>query len=94
MPRRLPLLIGPVPSGSHAPKPILLASAGQPAWSARRVYRQGQLVSFNGLPYRARWYSQGDQPLDAIPGDPNSPWQPLFTDPGEPADTGTGSGTS
>ena len=88
------LLIGPVPAGSHAPKPTLLAPAAQPVWQATNVYRAGQRVSFDGLPYQARWYTQGDQPLDALPGNPSSPWEPLFTAPGEPTDTGTGSGQS
>jgi chitinase len=88
------LLIGPVPAGSTAYTPSLLVSATQPAWSATTVYREGQRVSFHGLPYQARWYSKGNQPLDELPSDPNSPWQPLFTAPGEPTDTGIGSGTS
>jgi chitinase len=88
------LLIGPVPSGSAAFTPQLLASAEEPAWSATRVYREGQRVSFDGLPYRARFYTHGDQPLDELPSNPSSPWQPLFTAPGEPTDTGIGSGTS
>ena len=86
------LLIGPVPAGSHAPKPILLASIRQPPWSPTQVYQQGQKVVFDGLPYEARFYTRGDQPIDALPGTPDSPWTPLFTYPGEPADTGIGSG--
>ncbi|HEX3804284.1 MAG TPA: carbohydrate-binding protein [Solirubrobacteraceae bacterium] len=86
------LLIGPVPAGSKGFKPKLLASAAQPAWSPTTVYRQGQQVSFDGLPYQARFYSKGDQPLDELPSNPSSPWAPLFTAPGEPTDTGIGSG--
>ncbi len=88
------LLIGPVPAGSTAFKPQLLASATQPAWSPTTVYRQGQTVSFDGLPYQARYYSKGDQPLDQLPGNPSSPWTPMFTAPGEPTDTGIGSGAT
>lgn len=88
------LLIGPVPAHSTAYTPALLASADQPAWSPTTVYRQGQRVSFRGLPYQARWYTRGDQPLAALPGNPSSPWEPLFTAPGEPHDTGIGSGTA
>jgi chitinase len=88
------LLIGPVPAGSTAPKQVLLASADQPAWSPTAVYQQGQKVSYKGLPYQARYYTRGDQPIDALPGTPDSPWTPLFTYPGEPADTGIGSGES
>jgi chitinase len=88
------LLIGPVPSGSTAFTPSLLGSANQPVWSPTTVYREGRRVSFHDLPYQARWYTKGNQPLDELPSDPNSPWQPLFTAPGEPADTGIGSGAS
>jgi chitinase len=88
------LLIGPVPAGSTAFKPQLLASATQPAWSPTTVYHQGQDVSFDGLPYQARYYTKGDQPLDELPGNPSSPWTPLFTAPGEPTDTGIGSGAT
>lgn len=88
------LLIGPVPSGSTAYTPTLLASADQPTWSPSTVYHEGQRVSFHGLPYQARFYTKGNQPLDELPGNPSSPWEPLFTAPGEPKDTGIGSGTS
>jgi chitinase len=88
------LLIGPVPSGSTAFTPSMLASTNQPVWSPTRVYHEGQRVSFQGLPYQARWYTKGNQPLDELPSNPNSPWEPLFTAPGEPTDTGIGSGTS
>lgn len=88
------LLIGPVPAHATSFKPQLLAPARQPRWSPATVYHQGQRVSFRGLPYQARWYTRGDQPLDELPGNPSSPWAPLFTAPGEPLDTGIGSGTS
>ncbi len=76
--------IGPVPAGSHAPKPVKLASGTLPAWSATTVYHQGERVSFAGLPYRARWYTHGEQPRLELPSDPSAPWQPLFNYPGEP----------
>ncbi len=86
------LLIGPVPSHSTGFQPELLASTNQPQWRAGVAYHQGQRVEFKGLPYQARWYSLGTQPVDLLPGDPNSPWTPLFSAPGEPNDTGIGSG--
>lgn len=85
-------LIGPVPAGSHAPKPVLLASGTLATWSPSAVYRQGDRVSFDGLPYQARWYTQGDQPLDDLPADPGTPWQPLFKYPGEPTSASVGTG--
>lgn len=83
------LLIGPVPAGSHAPQPQLLDAVHHRPWSASAVYRQGARVTFDGLPYLARYYTQGNQPSSALPASPQSPWQPLFTDRGEPTDATT-----
>lgn len=76
--------IGPVPPGSHAPKPMKLVRGSFPAWSATEVYNQGDRVEFQGLPYEARWYTRGEQPIDELPSDPGAPWEPLFNVPGEP----------
>ncbi|MHB1571937.1 MAG: carbohydrate-binding protein, partial [Solirubrobacteraceae bacterium] len=81
-------LIGPVPAGSRAPKPILLLSGSHPKWSPTGVYRQGDVVSFDGLPFKARWYTQGDQPITSLPVNPQQPWTPLYEIPGEPAGSG------
>jgi chitinase len=86
--------IGPVPSGSHAPKLVKLVSASPPDWSATRVYHEGDRVSFQGLPYQARWYTQGEQPLAELPSDPSAPWEPLFKYPGEPSTSSTGATTT
>ncbi|HEY2053673.1 MAG TPA: chitinase [Solirubrobacterales bacterium] len=76
--------IGPVPAGSHAPKLVKLKQGTHPAWSPTKVYREGDKVTFEKLPYRARWYTQGEQPLAELPSDPSAPWEPLFKYPGEP----------
>ena len=83
-----------MPADSTAYTPTLLDATTEPTWSATTVYHQGKRVSFNGLPYQARFYTKGNQPLDELPSNPSSPWEPLFTAPGEPTDTGIGSGTS
>ena len=44
-------------------------------------------MTFEGLPYLARWYTQGEQPLAELPSDPSAPWEPLFKYPGEPSAT-------
>ncbi|HEY2480524.1 MAG TPA: chitinase [Solirubrobacterales bacterium] len=89
--------IGPVPAGSHAPRLVKLAKGDIAAWSPTAVYHEGDRVTFEKLPYRARWYTQGEQPLAELPADPSAPWEPLFKYPGEPtapesstADTTTG----
>ena len=48
-------LIGPVQPGSQAPKPILLITGRHPRWSPTGAYHQGDVVRFDGLPFRARW---------------------------------------
>ncbi|HTR75592.1 MAG TPA: chitinase [Solirubrobacterales bacterium] len=81
--------IGPVPAGSKAPQPVKLVEGKFPAWSVTKVYREGDRVSFGGLPYEARFYTQGEQPSAELPAAPNAPWEPLFKYPGEPS-TSTG----
>lgn len=85
--------IGPVPAGSTAPKPVLLATGSYPKWSPTTVYHQNRRVSFEGLPYRARWYTQGEQPLEELPPSASAPWEPLFTYPGEPTGAETKGGS-
>lgn len=77
--------IGPVPEGSKAPKLVKLDQGNHPRWSPTAVYHEGDRVSFEGLPYEARWYTQGEQPLDELPSNPSAPWEPLFKYPGEPS---------
>jgi chitinase len=76
--------IGPVPPGSKAPTLVKLVPGNFPGWSASQVYHEGDRISFQGLPYEARWYTQGEQPLPELPADPSAPWEPLFKYPGEP----------
>ncbi len=80
--------IGPVPANSKAPQLDLLAHGSYAKWSPTAVYHQGDRVRFEGLPYEARWYTRGEQPLAELPSDPSAPWEPLFTYPGEPSGAG------
>jgi chitinase len=85
--------IGPVPADSKAPTLTKTVAGNFHNWSATRVYHEGDRVSFQGLPYQARWYTQGEQPLAELPSDPSAPWEPLFKYPGEPTSSGTGEST-
>ncbi len=78
-------LIGPVLPGEHAPKLPTLAAGTYPAWSPVVAYQAGAEVLRDGLPYVAKWYSKGDDPLAAADGSASSPWSPAYTLPGEPA---------
>ena len=79
--------IGPVPAGSKAPKLEILAPGDFPNWSPTAVYHEGDQVQFEDLPYQARWYTKGEQPIATLPADPSAPWEPLFNYPGEPRST-------
>jgi chitinase len=77
--------IGPVPANSKAPQLVKTVSGNFAKWSPSTVYHEGDRVEFDGLPYEARWYTQGEQPLAQLPSDPSAPWDPLFKYPGEPS---------
>lgn len=79
--------IGPVPANSTAPTLIKIDTRSHPQWSATKIYHEGDRVTFKGLPYKARWYTQGEQPLAELPSNPSVPWEPLFKYPGEPSVT-------
>ncbi len=78
-------LIGPVLKTDRPPKLERLPPGTHPAWSAGKVFRAGDRVLHDGLPYRAKWYTQGDVPGKAGPDGTPSPWTPLFRVPGQPA---------
>jgi len=45
-------------------------------------------VLLNGLPYEARWDTEGASPAAEAADPADSPWTPLFTIPGEPGNSG------
>jgi chitinase len=44
-------------------------------------------VLYQGLPYEARWSNQGTEPATAETDPGGSPWEALYTIPGEPTAT-------
>jgi chitinase len=54
-----------------------LPAGTYPEWSGSTVYDGGQRVLFNGLPYQAKWWTQGDSPAAASSNPTGSPWTPL-----------------
>ena len=70
-------LIGPVlPGEKPVPQPTLPAGT-YPNWSGTTVYNTGQRVLFNGTPYQAKWWNQGQSPAAASQNPDSSPWSPL-----------------
>jgi chitinase len=78
-------VIGPVLPGEHPPALERLPVGTYPAWSGTVTYQHGERVLVDGLPYEAKWYTRGDPPDFQSGNVWDSPWQPLFTIPGEPA---------
>jgi chitinase len=77
-------LIGPVLAGSRPPTTTTLPAGTYGAWSPATAYSAGQRVLFNGLPYQAKWYNVAQSPASQATDPTGSPWQALFTVPGEP----------
>ena len=70
-------LVGPVmPGEKPVPQPTLPAGT-YPNWSGTAIYTDGQRVLFNGVPYQAKWWNQGQSPAAAASDPTGSPWVPL-----------------
>jgi chitinase len=78
-------LLGPVLPTDRAPTPVTTPGSDYPLWSTATRYVTGDRVTYQGLPFSAKWPNQGASPGGAA-GDPfGSPWHPLYVIPGEPA---------
>ncbi|WP_223694850.1 chitinase [Leifsonia poae] len=73
-------LVGPVlPGETPIPQPTVPAGT-YPAWSGTTPYDKGTRVLFDGTPYEAKWWTQGDSPDAASANPDSSPWTPLTQD--------------
>jgi chitinase len=81
------LLLGPVLPTDHAPTTTTLPQGTYPSWGPNSTYQAGAKVLFAGEPYQAKWYNQGDSPAAEASDSSASPWNPLFSIPGEPSAT-------
>lgn len=70
-------LIGPVLKGEKPiPQPTLPAGT-YAAWVGSATYDKGARVLFDGVPYEAKWWNQGESPAAASSDPDDSPWVPL-----------------
>lgn len=70
-------LIGPVlPGEKPIPQPTL-PKGTYPDWSGGTAYNTADRVLFNGVPYQAKWWNQGQSPAAASSNPDGSPWVPL-----------------
>lgn len=70
-------LIGPVLPGDKPVQLLTLPMGTYPIWDGHGVYNQGDRVMFDGMPYEAKWWNQGDSPAAAAVNPDNSPWRML-----------------
>lgn len=70
-------LIGPVLPGEKPLPQATLPAGTYPEWSGSTAYNTGQRVLFNGVPYQAKWWNQGQSPATASSNANDSSWAPL-----------------
>lgn len=70
-------LIGPVLPGDKPIAQPILPTGTYPEWRGTSTYNAGQRVLFGGVPYQAKWWTQGDSPAAAAANPNGSPWLAL-----------------
>jgi chitinase len=70
-------LVGPVLPGETPIPQATLPAGTYPDWSGTSAYDAGQRVLFQGVPYQAKWWNQGNSPAAAASNPNGSPWSPL-----------------
>lgn len=70
-------LVGPVLAGEKPIKQPTLPVGTYPEWSGTDEYETGTRVLFQGAPYQAKWWTQGDSPAASTANADGSPWVPL-----------------
>lgn len=70
-------LIGPVLPGEKPVENLTLPDGTYPNWSGTTQYNALDRVLFNGVPYKAKWWTQGDSPAASTSNPTSSPWVAL-----------------
>jgi chitinase len=71
------VLIGPVLPGETPIAPPTLPDGTYPGWAGTEIYEKGDLILFDGVPYRSKWWNQGESPDAAAANPDGSPWAAL-----------------
>lgn len=70
-------LVGPVLSGEKPIQQPRLPAGTYPEWSGEEVYDGGDRVLFDGTPFQAKWWNEGESPAKSAANSDASPWIPL-----------------
>ncbi|BDZ49694.1 exported chitinase [Frondihabitans sucicola] len=70
-------LVGPVLKGEKPVAQPTLPAGTYPNWDGTTAFTSGARVLFEGTPYQAKWWTQGDSPAAASSNPDSSPWVPL-----------------
>jgi chitinase len=70
-------LVGPVLKGEHPIAQPTIPAGTFPTWTGTTQYNKGDRIIFDGTPYQAKWWTQGDSPAAASSAPDSSPWVPL-----------------
>ncbi|MEJ3403424.1 carbohydrate-binding protein [Rathayibacter sp. YIM 133350] len=70
-------LVGPVLPGEVPVAQATLAPGTYPEWTGASTYQKGDRVLFEGTPYTAKWWTQGDSPAASSSDPDSSPWVAL-----------------
>jgi len=70
-------LVGPVLLGEKLIEQPTLPVNTYPKWAGTTVYNGGDRVLFEGMPFQAKWWNQGDSPAASAANSDSSPWSPL-----------------
>ena len=71
------VLIGPVMAGETPIPQATLPAGTYPEWSGTAVYEKGDVALFDGVPFKSKWWNQGESPDAAASNPDGSPWVAL-----------------
>lgn len=70
-------LVGPVLPDEKPVQQPTLPDGTYPKWEGPKVYNTGDRVLFEGVPYQAKWWNQGQSPAAYSSSPASSSWAPL-----------------